>query len=146
MPKMSKRIILAALLVLLGTLKVGIIQGAVEPTAKPEYQSATVAESPITSDKWMNVVATSYSSRVQETSNHPFITASGTHVHQGTLAANWLPFGTKVEIPELFGDTIFTVEDRMNKRYDDTNHIDIWSNSTDKALQFGVKDARIEIF
>ncbi len=143
-PKMSKRILLAALLVVSGTLKVGIIHGAVEPEIQPQYQTAAAADSPITSSRWVEAVATAYSSRVEETDDTPFITASGTHVHEGTMAANWLPFGTKVRIPELFGDRVFTVEDHMNKRHQG-NSIDVWFNDTQKALRFGVAHTRIEI-
>lgn len=143
-PKMSKQILLAALLVVSGTLKVGVIHGAVEPEIQPQYQDAAVANSPITSNKWVNVVVTGYSSRMRETDDTPFTTASGTRVHEGTVAVNWLPFGTKVRIPELFGDQVFTVEDRMNKRHQG-NSIDVWFNDTQKALRFGVARTRIEI-
>jgi 3D (Asp-Asp-Asp) domain-containing protein len=141
---MSKRILLAALLVVSGTLKVGAIHSAVEPEIQPQYQSALVADSHIISSKWVDAVVTGYSSRVQETDDTPFITASGSKTYEGVLAANWLPFGTKVKIPEFFGDKVFTVEDRMNKRHQG-NSIDVWFNDTQEALRFGVKNTRIEI-
>lgn len=141
---MSKKILLAALLVVAGTLKVGIIHGAIEPVIKPQYQSAAVADSPIATNKWVEAVVTAYSSRVEETDSTPFITASGTRVRDGIVAANWLPFGAKVRIPEYFGDKVFTVEDRMNKR-NKGNSIDIWFNNTKEALRFGVARTRIEI-
>ncbi|OGE84688.1 MAG: hypothetical protein A3B23_00870 [Candidatus Colwellbacteria bacterium RIFCSPLOWO2_01_FULL_48_10] len=90
-----------------------------------------------------NVKITAYSSRVQETDDTPFITASGKHVRDGIVAANWLPFGTKVRIPELFGDRIFVVEDRMHRR--NSEKLDIWFESTRAAMYFGVKTARVEI-
>ena len=31
-------------------------------------------------------------------------------------ACNWLPFGTKIILPALTGNTVWTVKDRMNKR------------------------------
>ena len=34
-----------------------------------------------------------------------------------TIAANFLPLGTQVKIPELFGDKVLVVHDRMNSRY-----------------------------
>jgi len=90
------------------------------------------------------VVITAYSSRVVETDNDPFITASGKWVRDGIVASNDLPFGTKIHIPNLFEDKIFVVEDRMNERYDE-NHIDIWFTETEDAKDFGVKYAVIEI-
>jgi len=89
------------------------------------------------------VVMTAYSSSVWETQGDPFITASGTRVHWGTVAANFLPFGTKIKIPSVFGDQIFTVEDRMNPRK--KIHIDIWYPNRAQALNFGVKQGYIEV-
>jgi len=87
---------------------------------------------------------TGYSSSVQECDSSPFITASGTRVHEGTLAANCLPFGTKVRIPELFGDKIFTVEDRLNRRFG-CSTIDVWQPDRGSALKIGSQYTTIEI-
>ncbi|MCW1892376.1 MAG: 3D domain-containing protein [Candidatus Uhrbacteria bacterium] len=84
-----------------------------------------------------------YTSRPEETDDTPFITADGSHVADGIIAANFLKFGTKVRIPKLFGDKIFEVHDRMNKRY--PYKIDIWMEGYKDAIQFGVKRADIEI-
>ena len=86
---------------------------------------------------------TAYSSTPEQTDNSPFITAAGTFVHDGIVAANSLPFGTKILIPDIFGDKIFTVEDRMAPQ--NYHKIDIWFPSTDKAMEFGVKHAKILI-
>ncbi len=59
---------------------------------------------------------TAYSSTVDQTDSTPFITANGVHVHDGVVATNALPFGTQIKIPALFGDKVFTVEDRMARR------------------------------
>src|SRR3990167_1248447 len=40
------------------------------------------------------VTITAYSSTPEETDSTPFITASGTHVRDGVVAANFLPLGT----------------------------------------------------
>lgn len=89
----------------------------------------------------LGVTATAYSSTVDQTDGDPFTTASGTRVSKGTLAANFLPFGTKVRI----GPQIYTVEDRLNSRYNGTYRIDIWMNSTDQARTFGIRPQIIEI-
>lgn len=88
--------------------------------------------------KTIQVVLTAYSSRPQETDDTPFTTAFGTSVRDGVVANNGLPFGTKIKIPELYGNKIFTVEDRMNQRYE-SYHVDIWFASTQDAINFGVK-------
>jgi 3D (Asp-Asp-Asp) domain-containing protein len=92
----------------------------------------------------IEVVITGYSSTPWETDGDPHITAAGTLVRDGVIASNYLSFGTKVRIPELFGDKIFVVEDRMNwtkGKY----QIDIWFPSYEEALNFGVKRTYIEI-
>ena len=78
---------------------------------------------------------TGYSSTPEETDDTPFTTASGTPTRPGVVAANFLPFGTKIRIPALFGDRIFTVEDRMHIRNSDK--VDIWFSSKEEALNFG---------
>lgn len=92
----------------------------------------------------MNVTATAYNSVPEQTDDTPFITASGSHVRFGVLAANFLPIGTKVRIPDVFGDQIFVVEDRMNPRY--TKRIDIWMEEIPDARQFGVRNVKIEVY
>lgn len=89
------------------------------------------------------VAATAYSSTPEQTDRTPFITASGIHVREGVIAANFLPFGTVIKIPELFGDKTFVVEDRMNTRY--WLNIDIWFPKKELAEEFGVKVVKIEI-
>ena len=89
------------------------------------------------------VIITGYSSTVDQTDDTPYITAWNTQTRLGVVAANWLPFGTNIRIPELFGDRIFTVEDRMHRR--NSHKLDIWFQSREEALRFGVKRARVEI-
>lgn len=88
---------------------------------------------------WVRVTA--YASVPDETDNTPFITANGTHVRDGIVASNVLPFGTQIQIPELFGNKVFTVEDRMNKRIKNT--IDIWMPSVSSAVDFGMTHTSI---
>ena len=91
----------------------------------------------------MIITITAYSSTPEQTDSTPFITASGHPVEDGMVAANFLKFNTKIRIPELYGDKIFIVKDRMAKKNSDK--IDIWFSSTEEAQKFGVKKARIEI-
>ncbi|OGN19382.1 MAG: hypothetical protein A3F25_01565 [Candidatus Yanofskybacteria bacterium RIFCSPHIGHO2_12_FULL_45_19b] len=89
------------------------------------------------------VPASAYSSTPDQTDDTPFITAMGTHVRDGVIAANFLPLGTVIKIPELYGDKTFVVEDRMNKRYQ--YKIDLWFATRQAAKEFGVKQVKIEI-
>jgi 3D (Asp-Asp-Asp) domain-containing protein len=89
------------------------------------------------------VSATGYSSEVWQTDSTPFTTASNTHVRDGVIAANFLPFGTLIRIPELYGNKIFIVEDRMNSRY--WFNVDVWFANTQVARDFGRKNVTIEV-
>lgn len=90
---------------------------------------------------------TAYSSTVDQTDSTPCITANGfnlcTHNQEDVIAANFLPFGTKVRIPDYFGDRIFTVQDRMNARY--YYRADIWLRDRADAIKWGYKYAKIEV-
>ncbi|MFA7142129.1 MAG: 3D domain-containing protein [Candidatus Paceibacterota bacterium] len=90
------------------------------------------------------MLLTGYSSTEDQTDSTPFITASMKHVEDGIVANNLLPFGTKVRIPELYGNKEFVVEDRMHFRKSGYN-LDIWFPTREDALNFGVKKAHIEI-
>lgn len=90
------------------------------------------------------VVVTAYSSTVEETDNDPFITAAGTWVRDGIIANNFLDFGTKVRLPELYGEKIFVVEDRMSWKKGNY-HFDIWFPSYSEAKNFGARTTYIEI-
>jgi len=94
--------------------------------------------------KRVKMVITAYSSTLNETDCSPFITASGTRVQDGIVANNLLPFGSKVRIPELYGDKIFVVEDRMNSKKGNY-HLDIWFSDTNEAKAFGSELAYVEI-
>ncbi|MDQ7815370.1 MAG: hypothetical protein RDU25_06245 [Patescibacteria group bacterium] len=90
------------------------------------------------------VTVTAFSSVPWQTDDSPFITADGSRVGDGIIAANFLKFGTRVRIPALFGDKVFEVHDRMNKRY--SNRVDVWMPTVAKCRQFGVKrNIKIEI-
>ena len=101
------------------------------------------ARSDLTVIKTYEVRATGYSSTPDQTDDSPFITASGTRVRDGIVATNMLPFGTKIRIPEIYGDKIFVVEDRMNRRY--WMNVDIWFPNRNSALTFGSQRVTIEV-
>ncbi len=93
------------------------------------------------------VTITAYNAVPEQTDSTPCITADGTNICQNknikVVAANWLPFGTKVRIPEYFGDTIFEVRDRMNQRYNE--RLDVLMESIPDAKQFGRRYLTVEI-
>ena len=104
---------------------------------------STVPQKTNVARKVVWVTATGYSSTKNQTDSTPFITASGTHVRDGVIAANFLPIGTVIKIPEVFGNKTFVVEDRMNQRYQ--NRIDVWFPEIESAREFGLKKVKIEI-
>lgn len=93
--------------------------------------------------KIIPVIVTAYSSTVDQTDDTPFITASGSWVREGIVAANFVPMGTRIMLPELYGKKVFIVEDRMHprKKY----QVDIWFASYTEAKNFGAKLVNVEI-
>ncbi len=91
----------------------------------------------------IDVVVTGYSSTPEQTDDTPFITAQGTAVRDGIVAANFLPFGAKIKMPTIYGDKVFVVEDRMHprKKY----QVDIWFPNTEQAIHFGAVSTYIEV-
>jgi 3D (Asp-Asp-Asp) domain-containing protein len=96
----------------------------------------------------LRTVITAYNSEVGQCDATPCITANGfnvcKHAKEDTVAINGLKMGTKVRFPELFGDKVFVVRDRMNSRYG-IGRADVWMISKADAKSFGVKLARMEV-
>lgn len=107
------------------------------PYSKPKYSVVSVA----------NYTVTAYTSEAAQTDASPCITATGFNLCKNgvedTIAANFLPMGTKVRMPDLYGDRIFTVRDRMNARF--KNRVDIWFKNKNTAIKFGIKKVKIEV-
>ncbi len=100
---------------------------------------------PVVKSQPLDVWVTAYSSSPDETDDTPFVTASGSTVRDGVAAANFLPIGSKFRIPKVFGDKVFTVEDRMNSRYNNVQIVDVWMGSKEQAIDFGKKPLKIEL-
>jgi 3D (Asp-Asp-Asp) domain-containing protein len=108
-----------------------------------DYSSGSQESKDIKPQKVIEILVTAYSSSPEETDETPFITAAGTYVRHGVAAANFLPLGTRIRLPELFGEQIFIIEDRLNKRYND--RIDIWVPTKEQAIRLGQQLAEVEI-
>ena len=90
------------------------------------------------------MVVTAYNSDPWQTDDTPLISASGKHVFDGMIAINGLKFGTRVRIPEHFGDRTFFVYDRMHFRKG-LYHADVWMANYQDAVKFGAKITEVEI-
>lgn len=112
---------------------------------KTEIVGVEAKQLPVSANKVKRrtITVTAYSSTPDQTDDSPFITANGTVVRDGVVATNFLPFGTRVRFPEIYGDKEFIVADRMNTRY--FYRIDIWMPDRKDALKFGKKDVLVEI-
>lgn len=93
--------------------------------------------------KTVKMWVTAYASMPEETDDTPFVTAMGTLTHDGIVATNMLPFGTKVQFPKLFGTKVFTVEDRMHRRK--VGFIDIWMPTKKDAVKFGISQSEVVV-
>ncbi len=142
-----KYLVVTVLLAVLWTSKVGVMQGEVEqPVLADVNTSSSTAlsnQNPVSTSVAETRTITAYSCTDVLCGPSPLTTASGQRVRDGIVAANWLPFGTKIKIPEIFGDKVFVVEDRTAPRYG--NRVDIWLPSTQEALQFGIHRTTVEI-
>lgn len=117
------------------------------------------------------VAATAYSSDIRQTDAQPFRPAMAMDFRDevakngavNCIAHNDLRLGTKVRFPDLFGETVYTVCDRMNARYTGTGRVDFYfyvkseDGSIDSkesltlaranAKQFGLKrKVKMEVF
>jgi len=117
------------------------LDGLVTLQGQALVQSTNPDTPVVVAQYWVPVTA--YSSTIDQTDSTPFITASGTDVRDGVIACNFLRFGTKVRFPQLYGDKIFIVEDRMALK--NSHKMDIWFVTREQAKQFGIKIAKVEI-
>lgn len=134
--------------ILVKILDAGAISKTVFLDNNQEEENHLPANNKIQEIKWSgHYTITAYNSKAGQTDNSPCITANGFDVCKNgvedTIAANFLPFGAKVRIPDLFGDKVFVVRDRMHPRH--KNRLDIWMINYKDAKQFGVKVAKIEV-
>lgn len=158
-----------AIVVIVGVLSPWVVNTKTQEVVAQVFEAQTHSF-PVIKDRdpaytqW--VVATAYSSDPWQTDSTPCFPAMDfdlcAHYEQtgleNTIAANFLPLGTQVRLPELYGDKVFVVRDRMNARYNGTNRIDIWvgsktpvnqdiiDNAKAKAIAFGVKQIKMEVF
>lgn len=118
----------------------------VTETALSESPSAKIFKNLPIPNKVVSGLVTVYSSTPGQTDDSPFYTANGKHVYDGLIAVNGYPFGTKIKIPALYGDKIFTVDDRMNARYGNKN-FDIWMDAPMSELRkLGARRTLVEIY
>ncbi|MFH1354457.1 MAG: hypothetical protein ABIH36_04190 [bacterium] len=127
---------------LAGTAIVGIEAWPKEKTVARLLESPSLTvRSSLPPGSAVRVLSTAYSSTADQTDGSPFITASGRRVGRGVMAANFLPFGTRVRI----GQQIYTVWDRMNSRYDGKYVVDIWQPTRGAAMMWGARIVEMEI-
>lgn len=135
--------VLVGVLVTLSALFVGA--GIVDQQAR-QTNTRTDQEVVVLGER--RVIATAYSSTPDQTDDTPCHTADQFDLcHnniENVIANNGLPFGTLVRFPDLYGDRLFAVRDRMNSRYG-PERIDFWFRSRERAVAFGVKTLRMEI-
>lgn len=94
--------------------------------------------------EWITAEFSAYNNVESQCDSSPDTTASNKKIKGGEkwVAVNGYEFGTKIEIE---GMGIYTVEDRMNRRYG-INNIDIlFHKDTEKALEFGRKKLRYRV-
>jgi len=97
--------------------------------SSPEYTDSFIAE------------VTQYTSSVEETDDTPNLTASGETTGPGTIACpSRFKFGTIIQIEKRF----YICNDRMNKRYRNSDHFDVWTEKREDAIKFGRRKLNLE--
>lgn len=109
--------------------------------AQKEWVEKQRAPKPAVAVKYMTLSA--YNSVPNQTDGSPYSTAIGSLTRVGVVASNNLPIGTRIRLPDHFGDQEFRVEDRMNTRYQ--NNVDVWMEDYKEAVKFGRRYAKIEV-
>lgn len=85
---------------------------------------------------------TAYTSDIGETDDTPNLMADGTNTRAGAIACpSKYSFGTRVVIE----DDEYFCADRMNKRYRDSEHYDVWVSSKSEAFKWGRRTLTIKI-
>lgn len=93
--------------------------------------------------KTITAVITAYTSSVDETDDTPFETASGARTSAGVLACPpGYAFGTQIKI----GEATYTCRDRMNRRYWEVEHFDVWVHTKAEAREWGSTKREITIY
>lgn len=143
----TKRIVLSSF-----PLQVANLDEEAAPEEEPAPFPVVENKAPL---KTITVTATAYNSLVGQTDSTPCIPAMPKfdlckfYEENGfgnSIAANFLPLGTQVTFPDLYGDKIFVVRDRMNARYG-YGRVDIWMHEKADAKAFGVKRGlKMEIY
>ena len=83
--------------------------------------------------------ASSYMANVSAYTWTGNVMANGEYPHEGVIAADDLPIGTKVKID----GRVYVVKDRFGGGY--THRIDIYMDSYERAIQFGRKYMKVEV-
>lgn len=121
-----------------------VLLGIGAPPVAAKQKTAIVRNA---SAREMVIVVTAYSSTKDQTDSSPCTTANGynvcKHNIENVIAANFLPFGTHVTFPEVFGEKEFIVQDRMHPRHH--NRADIWMKSRAAAKKFGIKRMKMVV-
>ena len=107
----------------------------------------------------LEVTMTAYSSEAAQTDSTPTITATGEEVGPGVVAVSRdllndeLPYGTELRVVEVNSEAnacggwnpgmVLEVQDTMHPRR--TNHVDIWVQTREEALEWGKCEAVLEV-
>ena len=107
----------------------------------------------------LEVTMTAYSSEAAQTDSTPTVTATGETVGPGVVAVSRdllqaeLPYGTELRVVEVNTAAnacggwnpgmVLEVQDTMHPRR--TNHVDIWVETREEALEWGKCEAVLEV-
>lgn len=133
--------ILTAMVFSLLSFHIPAVSAGNDPSTTVQSEPEKVVEATVEAPKverkvrlTKKVTATAYSSDVRQTDSTPFGPAMAIDFRDvvakngfvNCIAHNDLRLGTEVRFPDMFGDKVYTVCDRMNTRYTGTGRIDFY--------------------
>lgn len=150
--KLNSAIFLSLITIIFLSSFLFVVFSVVKTSVKTEKNNFPVSQNrePL---KKIRVLATAYSSDYWQTDNTPCIPADGYDLCEhyakygqgNAIAANFLPFGAYVKLPEVFGDKVFVVHDRMGSKHG-YGRIDVWMPTREEAKAFGAKYIELELY
>jgi len=120
-----------------------IYQNAIQEKSYWDVPIVVPTNTPEGSKDQIQAIVSYFTASVNETDDEPCITADGTNIcniEENIIAANWLPFNTKVKID----GKIYRVADRMNQRYQKP-YVDILVKTKFEARRLGRQKKMLEV-
>lgn len=114
----------------------------IEYVAEPQIVAVEPTPVLIEVHKKIQASVSAYTSSADETDSNPFENAMGTRPQHGSMAC---PREYKLGTTVYIGERRFVCDDRMNIRYNDGKHFDIWVEDKATAYAWGRQSIEVSV-